>query len=237
MNWQEIKDIVPKKINSVILPIGTMEAHGTSGLGTDSILAEKISERMASELNCLVAPTINYGITNTLLPYPGSMTVSKEAFELYVMDVLYGLERIGFDRIVVMNGHGGQEDELKAMVTNFNKDTDVKIVLFQWWYFGDQIRKKIYNSDIESGHSSLEETAMMIGLCPEGVREDLYKDSLRANYHRGYKAIPAPGTILTFPGEMPPDFDKIKAKNYSDAIINELINVTKNIFKQWDVLL
>jgi len=234
LNWQEIKKLVPEHINCAILPIGTIEAHGATGLGTDSILAEKISERMAPELNSIVAPTINYGITNTLLPYAGSHTVTGESFVSYTMDVMIGLTDIGFDRIIVMNGHGGQEKELKDLVTDFNKITGAKVILFQWWYFAADAVKKIYGSDTEGGHAGLEETAMMIALCEDGTTPELFNKQLMASPHPGMRAIPAPGTILAAPDAPSPDFNKEKAKKFAELVINKLIKISEDTFNSWD---
>jgi creatinine amidohydrolase len=234
LNWQEVKKLVPDQINGVILPVGTIEAHGATGLGTDSILAEKISDRMAAKLNCIVAPTINYGITNTLLPYPGSHTVTSESFINYTMDVMIGLSDIGFSRVIVMNGHGGQEKELKELVTDFNKITGVKVILFQWWYFVEEALKKVYGSDVEGGHAGLEETAMMMALCEEGTVSELFKEELISSLPSQIRAIPAPGTILQDSQAPPPNFDKVKAEKFADMIIEEVVKHSKNIFKQWD---
>ena len=73
LNWKEVRDILMEK-RGVILPVGTMEAHGCANLGTDITIPEYIAEKVADNLDLLIAPSINYGITRTLLPYPGSST-------------------------------------------------------------------------------------------------------------------------------------------------------------------
>jgi creatinine amidohydrolase len=75
LNWMEFKRLVPKKTDVVLLPIGTIEAHGVTGLGTDNQIPSSIAERIAEPVNALIAPAVNYGITKSLLPYPGSVTV------------------------------------------------------------------------------------------------------------------------------------------------------------------
>jgi creatinine amidohydrolase len=237
LNWQEIRSLIPEKIKGVILPIGTIEAHGATAIGTDSILAEKIAEKMAPKINCLIAPTISYGITNTLLQYPGSITVGRESFKAYVLDVFKGLARLGFDRILVMNGHGGQEKEMNELVTEYNKATGVKMLEIEWWYFSNEPRIKVYDCEVDGGHAGLEETAMMLGLCPEGVRKDLFDPKIVSSFEYKFRAVPAPGTILSPPDAPDPVFDEKLGIRFTEEIIEILTKTTLDVFKQWDTLL
>ncbi len=113
LNWMEFKRLVPKRTDAVLLPVGTIEAHGVTGLGTDNQIPSSIAERIAEPVNALIAPTIPYGITRTLLPYPGSLTVPPGTFEHYVAAVAASLADAGFKRIVFLNGHGGNTEILK----------------------------------------------------------------------------------------------------------------------------
>lgn len=239
LNWQEIRSLIPEKINGVILPIGTVEAHGATALGTDSIIAEKTAERLAPKVNCLVAPTINYGITNTLLQYPGSITVGRDSFKAYVVDIFEGLARLGFDRIVVMNGHGGQEKELNELVTEYNKATGVKMLEIEWWYMCREARKKVYDldEDRDGGHAGLEETAMMIGLCPDGVREDLFDPKIVSSFDYKFRAVPATGTVLSPPLAPDPNFDAKLGEKFAEEMIETISKLTLAVFGKWDTLL
>jgi creatinine amidohydrolase len=91
MNWMEFGEIVPKKINTVLLPVGTIEAHGVASLGTDVSIPQFLCEKLAGDLNAVVAPPVYYGITRSLLSYPGSLTVSSATFESYVTEIMLSL--------------------------------------------------------------------------------------------------------------------------------------------------
>ena len=64
-------DLVPGKITRVLVPVGTMEAHGVLPLGTDTLIPDRLADRLAEPLDALIAPAMPYGITSSLLPYPG----------------------------------------------------------------------------------------------------------------------------------------------------------------------
>ncbi|MBN2135975.1 MAG: creatininase family protein [Acidobacteria bacterium] len=237
LNWQQVRELVPDKIDTVILPLGTMEAHGATAIGTDSILAERISERMAEKMNVLVAPTLNYGITNSLLAYNGSTSLSNELYQDLIYEILEGLFRIGFDKIIIINGHGGQDEEVKEVVTEFSKDTEVKIILYHWWEYVAQIRNDVYGleSNLEGGHAGLEETAMMVALCPEGVQKHLYSEKLVYHPYPGVKVMPMPGTIFYSKELPPPDFDPERAGKFADAVVEHIISMSEDIISKWNI--
>ena len=129
LTWQEFKELVPKRIDTVILPVGTVEAHGVSPLGTDNLIPVTIAERIAGDLKAMVAPLIPYGITRTLLAYPGSLTVTSATFENYLTEVLDSLAEKGFKKIAIMNGHGGQIDELRRAAQKIHQARKVRVVV------------------------------------------------------------------------------------------------------------
>jgi len=95
LNWMEFKDLVPARTTNVLIPTGTVEAHGVTHNGTDNTIATAIARRIAPSLNALVAPTLNYGITGSLEAFAGGITISDEAYRLFVRDILRGFARHG----------------------------------------------------------------------------------------------------------------------------------------------
>ncbi len=85
LSWKHIKELVPGKIDTLIFPVGTVEAHGAMALGTDNFIPESIANHLADKINALIAPTVNYGITRSLYGYPGSVTVTRRKLQkLYI---------------------------------------------------------------------------------------------------------------------------------------------------------
>lgn len=108
LNWKEFQRLVPAKIKSVIVTVGTLEAHGCVNNGADNTVPVAIANAVASDVDALIAPHIPYGVTGILAPYPGSLHIPEEAFRIYVRAVLVGLANNGFRNIVIRNGHGPQ---------------------------------------------------------------------------------------------------------------------------------
>ncbi len=66
INWMEFKEVVPSKINTVILPTGTLEPHGVINNGADITAPVALARKIAREVNAMIAPIIPYGITGSM---------------------------------------------------------------------------------------------------------------------------------------------------------------------------
>src|SRR5215472_2415798 len=115
LNWKEFQQLVPTKIKTVILTVGTLEAHGFINNGADNTVPVAIANAIASDVNALIAPHIPYGVTDILAPYPGSLHIPEDAFRIYVRAVLVGLVSNGFKNIIILNGHGPQVEILQQL--------------------------------------------------------------------------------------------------------------------------
>src|SRR5437763_14975924 len=91
INWIEFREWVPARINTILLPLGTLEPHGVAPNGTDILAPVAMAREIAPRVNALVAPVIPYGFTGNLDAYPGSFTVPEDVYRAYVRAVVVGL--------------------------------------------------------------------------------------------------------------------------------------------------
>src|SRR5689334_13727063 len=91
ITWTEFGEWIPSKIQTVLLPLGTLEAHGAIANGTDIIAPLAIARAIAPDVNAMIAPVIPYGLTGSLDAYPGGFTIPEDAYRAYVKAVLGGL--------------------------------------------------------------------------------------------------------------------------------------------------
>ena len=93
---------------TIILPYGVVEQHGYHlPLDTDIRNAEIMSLKIAEQLGCIVAPTLNYCFSGGLLT--GTINVKPNTFCLLVGEIIESLARQGFENIIINPGHGGSE--------------------------------------------------------------------------------------------------------------------------------
>lgn len=112
--WQDVEAYL-KTSTGMIIPIGSTEQHGPTGLmGTDALCAEAIARGVGEATNALVAPTINVGMALHHLAFPGSISLRPSTLLLVVRDYLFSLVKAGFTRFYFINGHGGNMATLKA---------------------------------------------------------------------------------------------------------------------------
>lgn len=112
--WPEVETYLSQS-TGIILPIGSTEQHGPTGLiGTDAICAEVVAKGVGEAANALVGPTINVGMALHHTAFPGSMTLRPSTLIAVIQDYLTPLVRYGFTRFFFVNGHGGNIATLKA---------------------------------------------------------------------------------------------------------------------------
>ena len=107
INWMEFREVVPSRVNTVLLPVGTLEPHGVINNGADNTAPFAIAQKIAQRTNAMIAPTLPYGITGSLEAYPGAFQITETAYRPFVKQILEGLAKNGFKNIIVLNGHGG----------------------------------------------------------------------------------------------------------------------------------
>ena len=235
MNWMEFGELVPDKINTVILPVGTIEAHGVTNLGTDVTIPVFIAEKIAEDLNAIIAPPIYYGITRTLYSYPGSLTVSSPIFESYLTEIMLSLADKGLSRILVINGHGGHIDELKNAAMKVHREKKAKVAVIHWWLLCEELTKKFFGET--GGHAGLDENAAVLGINKDLVKKRRYKKDMVYQHKSGIYSLPGPGSIIiNKKGEGYPNFDEKKAKAYMNKVVKKIKDDISEIFERWEKL-
>lgn len=237
LTWEQFRDRVPSACDLAIVPVGTIEAHGAIPLGTDTIIPEAMATDLAPRLNALIAPSIAYGVTNSLLPYPGSTTVSSATFSSYLFEATAGLVDAGFRRIVLLNGHGGQTGEVAGVVSRLWNEKRAYACAVEWWGFAEEPAAKIYPGTV-SGHAGVEETAMIVAIAPaliDGARATTIRRSAR---HPGLRTRPFPASIILdkkeTAGEGAPVLDAGKAKAFYAAVVDAVEAGLKDVFAGWN---
>jgi len=215
--------------------VGTIEAHGVTGLGTDNQLPAYIAGRIAEPVNALIAPAIAYGITRTLLPYPGSITVSADTLGRYVFEVGCGLADSGFRRLVFLNGHGGNTDTLRAVQARLYQERRAFTIVLDWWSLCEEDTKRVYGH--AGGHAGTDETALVLHAHPEQVREEAYRPDMAWTVRKGLSATPSPGSIILYEkGEGLPDFDPARATQLADLVSARVADAILDVFRRWQAL-
>lgn len=237
INWMEFKEFIPSKINTVILPTGTLEPHGVINNGADNTAPTAMAKTIAARVNAMIAPTLPYGITGSMEAYPGAFQISEAAYRPFVKEILEGLAKNGFRNIIIMNGHGGgQTAVLQSVAAEVAKEKNVRTLVINWWSFASDETKEVFGED--GGHAGLNETAFIQAIDPTLVNRARYKDDLATAYPKPgtWSAVPFPSSIgLYQEGQGYVKFDQKKADEYYRKVTDKVANLITEVVRKWDM--
>lgn len=233
INWLDFKELVPSKIQTVLLPVGTLEAHGVANNGADNTVPDAMARELAKRLDAMHAPVVPYGITTSLTAFAGGLRISPEAFEPYVTEVIYGLAKTGFRNVVVLNGHGPNFQYLEKACASVSQKTGVRTLVLNWWDLTADITQEVFGQD--GGHAGINETAAVQATNPGYIRMEHYKKEMAWWRKQGMTAYPFPSSIILYePEEGYPDFDPEKAEEFYRRVINRLEELIQTTIDRWN---
>tara|TARA_B100000073_G_C23730359_1_gene570630 strand:+ start:957 stop:1745 length:789 start_codon:yes stop_codon:yes gene_type:complete len=113
-SWPEVESYL-EGCKGVIVPLGSTEQHGPTGaIGTDAITAEAVALEVGKRTGVLVTPAQAFGMAEHHLGFAGTMSLQPATLLAVMHDLVLSLARHGFERVFVINGHGGNIATTKA---------------------------------------------------------------------------------------------------------------------------
>jgi len=167
LSWPEIVEH-SKKCDIIILPVGSIEMHGPHcPVCVDSLNVQKMAERVAERTGVLIAPPIWYGAHMYMqYGFPGTIPIRSDVLKQFVKDVVTGLVKNGFKKIIIFNGHGQQWVYVGAL-HELALETKAFIAVVTWW---ELIRKTIDETcETPMVHAGEVETSLALELYPDLV--------------------------------------------------------------------
>ncbi|HIK46877.1 MAG TPA: creatininase family protein [Leptolyngbyaceae cyanobacterium M65_K2018_010] len=178
--WPEV-EVYLTHSQGLILPIGSTEQHGPTGLiGTDAMCAEAVARGVGEAVEALVAPTINVGMALHHTAFPGSMSLQPSTLIALVQDYVLPLARHGFTRFFFINGHGGNIATLKAAFAatyaavaqaQLPQADQVRCTVANWYLCRSvyTLAKEFYGEQ-EGSHATPSEVAVTQYLYPDHIK-------------------------------------------------------------------
>ena len=103
-SWIRLASYIPEITDRVILPIGTIESHGATCIGSDTYIPINLAKLASRKCNAFVAPAITHGATGLgISTHPGAIKIRVDVFTEYIIDVLEGLVNSGFRNIFIFH--------------------------------------------------------------------------------------------------------------------------------------
>lgn len=164
-----------------LLPTASIEQHGPHlAVSTDTVLcgtvAQRAAERAAGDADVIVAPVLCFGNSHHHYPFAGVLSLQSQNYVAAVTDVLDGMVRSGFRKLILLNGHGGNTDANGMIALDIvnRHGYDVRIAAAPYW---DIARKALVEGEFLPsgripGHAGRFETALMRAIRPDLVDEE-----------------------------------------------------------------
>ena len=171
----------------VIVPVGSIEQHGPHcpvdlDLSGPFYLAAAAAEAIG-DFPVIVAPPVPFGFTHYNMGEVGTITLALETFVAVLCDVSRSIWANGFHRIVLLNGHGGNEQPTWSAAVKLAEE-DVWPLALTYWHMADPELLAWSEADAGSiGHAGEWETSLQLHLRPHLVdMRRAVKDELRTKF-------------------------------------------------------
>ncbi len=175
-SWPEVDDYL-KVCKAVIIPIGSTEQHGPTGaIGTDALTAEAVALEVGRRTGVLVTPVQAFGMAEHHLGFSGTMSLQPSTLLGVMHDLVLSLASHGFERIFVINGHGGNiaiakaafaQSYSSAVTRGLPGAVNLRCRLANWFMAGPVFReaRELYGES-EGQHATPSEIALTLHLEP-----------------------------------------------------------------------
>lgn len=179
----------------LVLPVGALEQHGPHlPLGTNTLIAEAVAERLCAELSILRAPTFSYGVNlDESQRFPGTAGLRRKTLHRALNELLACWEDHGVTEFVVLTAHRSDRhlDALLLALSSTSRTTVFDLLAID---VGDLLQR-----DAGPTHAGELETSLLLHLAPERVLLSAVEDApadARAmkRYGQGRTATPPVGS-------------------------------------------
>ena len=186
-----------------VLPWGATEAHNRHlPYGTDNHESEAVAIAAAGiawerGARVLVLPTVPFGVNTGQREIPFCLNMMPSTQAAVIRDLLPSLERHGIRKLVILNGHGG--NDFKQIIRELQPATSLLLSQVNWY----NVVPASQHFDEPGDHAGELETSLMLHLRPDLVRPLKEAGEGRARSHKiqgfreGWAWMPRPWVKVT----------------------------------------
>jgi creatinine amidohydrolase len=166
------REIGNAKVDIAVLPVGAIEQHsGHLPIGTDTLVAQEISKRVAEKLDAYLLPAVGVASSIEHSKTKGTVYLKAETIIAIIRDIAHSLHDTGFKRLLVISGHGGNWI-LKPAVRQVNRELEnMQVLLVDASTVATNKVSSIIKNKQNDVHAGEKETSIMLYLYNELVRE------------------------------------------------------------------
>lgn len=167
ITWNQVRD---EAYDVAVLPWGATEAHnfhlpyGTDTIEASTAAAEAASHAWAAGTRVVVLPAVPFGVNTGQRDIPLCLNMNPSTQAALLGDLVRTVEAAGIRRLVLLNGHGG--NDFRQMIRELQPATSVFLCAVNWYACIDAASW----FDVPGDHAGELETSVMQHLAPDLVR-------------------------------------------------------------------
>lgn len=160
-----------------VLTVGSVEQHSDHlPVDTDTLSAYRVTLAAAERCpapHVLVLPPPSFGFSPHHRAWAGTITLSLETFVALVTDVAESLHRTGFKRLLIVNGHGGNQGPLTSACTAM-ASRGLEVGYVNYMAPGQKQWLEVLPGAMRGvGHACCYETALQLALRPADAADQI----------------------------------------------------------------
>ena len=132
LNWMDVEEYL-KHDDRLVLVVGACEQHGYLSLLSDVQIPLALADALSQKTGVLVAPPLNFGCSPYFLAYPGTLSLRLSTLMDAVEDIVRSAYGQGFKRLLVLNGHGGNNGQKMRLGELANALPGLQVQWYAWW--------------------------------------------------------------------------------------------------------
>jgi creatinine amidohydrolase len=170
MNWLDVESYL-KQDDRLMMILGACEQHGYLSLLTDVKIPVALADAASKETGVLVAPPVNFGVSPYHLGYPGTISLRVTTLLEIVDDIVQSVFGHGFRRILILNGHEGNESARGRLYELANRLPELRLAWYSWWH-SNSVEAIAHKHDLRLSHAGWSEAFPFtkVGELPQGTK-------------------------------------------------------------------
>ena len=187
------------QIRGAIIPLGSLEQHHDHlPLLHDTLSITYIAENVTLKFypSLVVTPTVWASDSEHHMNVGGAISIRRSILIEYLYDIVNSLHRIGINRVMILNGHGGN---IKERLEGFEPSAMKKLVeglhvkyITYWFTCPESFYEEYLEVDRDAGHAGEFETSFAQIVFPEYITDEIHDDSAKlATKEKGQAIIHA----------------------------------------------
>ena len=184
MAWPEVQEAVARKA-VVLIPLASVEPSGRhSVMGGEAVIADYFADGVAARTGSMRLPTLPFGYAPNFVGFPGAVSLKPATLSAVIEEVCQSMLRAGFDHLLIVNNHSGNEAIVEQTARKIRADSGVLLANILLPPVMQAVAKDLY-PDLAAvfGHGGEPGVSARLFLCPDDMRLDLAVKSETKPFH------------------------------------------------------